>query len=89
MPLTKGLQESMHAFERLDTELALEPILEQLAQLPTLDLEYSDATRDRLPAIVGALTISLAKTFKVIDPDVKNPDSTHWDRAFEILSMLL
>ncbi len=89
LPLTKGLQESMHAFERLDTELALEPILEQLAQLPQLDLAYADETRERLPAIVGALTISVAKSFKVIDPEVKNPDSGHWERAFEIFSMLL
>lgn len=89
LPLTKGLQESMHAFERLDTELELAPILEQLARLPTLDLDYSAETRERLPLIVGALTVSLAKTFRVIDPEVKNPDSSHRDRAFEIFSMLL
>ena len=42
LPLTKGLQESMHAFRELDEELELAPILEQLAKLPQLDLEYDE-----------------------------------------------
>ncbi|RMH36826.1 MAG: DUF1931 family protein [Nitrospirae bacterium] len=89
LPITKGLQESMHAFKALDVELELSPILETLAQLPPLDLAYSEEVKERLPRIVGAITISLAKTFKVIDPDLKNPQSVHWERAIEIFNMLL
>jgi hypothetical protein len=29
LPITKGLQESIHAFEQLDLEIGLEPILER------------------------------------------------------------
>ena len=31
LPVTKGLQESVHAFERLEEEIELRPILESLA----------------------------------------------------------
>lgn len=89
LPITKGLQESMHAFKALDVELELSPILETLAQLPPLDLAYSEEVKERLPRIVGAITISLAKTFKVLDPNLKNPQSLHWERAIEIFNMLL
>jgi len=89
LPITKGLQESIAEFKALDEELELSPILEHLATLPMLDLGYSVETEARLPDIVGALTISLAKTFKILDPDLKNPQAEHWERAFGIFSMLL
>jgi hypothetical protein len=36
LPVTKGLQESVHAFERLEEEIELRPILESLAARPPL-----------------------------------------------------
>jgi hypothetical protein len=89
LPITKGLQESIAEFKALDEELELSPILEHLATLPMLDLGYSAETEARLPDIVGALTLGLARTFKLLDPDRKNPQAEHWERAFGIFSMLL
>jgi hypothetical protein len=89
LPITKGLQESINEFKQIEEELELKPILEQLAKVSKLDLEYSYQTQQKLPEIVGALTISLAKTFKVIDPQIKNPEAQHWERAFSIFNMLL
>ncbi len=51
LPITKGLQESIHAFRKLD----------------------------------GAL----ARTFKILDPKLKNPQSEHWGRAEAIFDLLL
>ncbi|WTG30621.1 DUF1931 family protein [Streptomyces decoyicus] len=34
LPITKGLQESIHRFRRLDEEIELKPIIEQLAAHP-------------------------------------------------------
>ncbi len=47
------------------------------------------ATERLLPEIVGAITMRLARTFKVIDPEVKNPRPEHWEAAFQIFHMLL
>ena len=89
LPITKGLQESIHDFERIDQEVELQPILDQLAALPPLDLSLGEDTEARLPAIVGGLAVALARTLKIIDPDVKNPQSRHWERAFRIFDLLL
>ncbi len=89
LPITKGLQESIHRFRDLEIALELEPILAQLATLPPLDLAYSDEVEAKLPEIVGGLTYALAQSFKIIDPSVKNPVTEHWDRAIAIFDLLL
>jgi len=89
LPITKGLQESIHRFRGLEIALELEPILAQLATLPPLDLAYSDEVEAKLPEIVGGLTYALAQSFRIIDPNVKNPVTEHWDRAIAIFDLLL
>jgi Domain of unknown function (DUF1931) len=89
LPITKGLQESIRAFETLDTEVGLEPILEKAAPRPLLDPSYSEETEARSPAIAGGLSVALARTFKVIDSHLKNPATEHWERAFQMFDQLL
>ena len=89
LPVTKGLQESIHEFRKLDEELELKPILEHLTAQPPLDLAYGVETEARLPEVAGGLSLALARTFKIIDPDLKNPQSHHWERSFRIFSLLL
>ena len=43
LPITKGLQESIHGYRRINDE-ELEPILRELTQLPPLDLAYGEET---------------------------------------------
>jgi Domain of unknown function (DUF1931) len=89
LPITKGLQESIHQFRKLDEEIDLKPILAQLATWPPLDVTISDETESRLPDVVGGLSLALARTFKIIDPEVKNPQTEHWERAFSVFNLLL
>ena len=89
LPITKGLQESIHRFRSIDEELELKPILEQLAALPQLDLLVSDDVNSRLPSIVGGLSLALARTFKIIEPELRHPATQHWATAFGIFDLLL
>jgi Domain of unknown function (DUF1931) len=89
LPVTKGLQETLHVFKKMDEEIELAPILEQLAALPPLDLAISAETEARLPEVTGGLSVALARTFKVIDPALKTPHALHWERSFEIFNLLL
>jgi len=89
LPITKGLQESIHAFRELDEKIELKPILDQITALPPLDLAISVETEARLPTIVGGLSVALARSFKIIDPDLKNPQTVHWERCFQIFDLLL
>jgi hypothetical protein len=89
LPITKGLQESIHAFEALDLDIGLEPILGRAVPEPPLDLAYSDEVEARLPAIAGGLSLAVARTFKIIDPQTKHPATQQWERAFQIFNLLL
>jgi hypothetical protein len=89
LPITKGLQERIHEFEKLDDDIELEPILERLARWPQLELELSDETRSSLPDIAGGLSVGLARAFKIIDTKLVNPSTEHWERAFQLFDLLL
>ena len=89
LPITKGLQESIHVFKKIDEIIELEPILDHLTARPPLDLAYSDETEARLPDIVGGLSVALARAFKIIDPNLKNPATEHWRRSFQIFDLML
>jgi hypothetical protein len=89
LPITKGLQESMHKFRKLDEDIEVQPILDQLALRPQLDVLYSDDLLQRLPEIVGGMSLALAQSFKIVDPKLTNPSSEHWERAFQLFNLLL
>jgi hypothetical protein len=89
LPITKGLQERIDEFERLDDDVELEPVLEKLTASPQLDLSLSDETEAHLPAVAGGMSVALARAFRLLDPDVKNPQTKHWERAFRLFDLLL
>jgi hypothetical protein len=89
LPITKGLQESIHDFRKIDEQIELQPILDQLTAQPPLDLAYGEDTERQLPLVVGGLSLALARTFKIIDGNLKNPASEHWQRCFRIFDLLM
>jgi hypothetical protein len=88
LPITAGLQKTMDQFEKLDTELELRPILEQLAT-HSPEITLSAEAEERMPSVVGGLTVALARSFKIIDPEAHHPSTTHWERATHIFDLLL
>ncbi|MET8999462.1 DUF1931 family protein [Amycolatopsis sp. Hca4] len=89
LPITKGLQERMHEFAKLEEDLEVVPLLEQLLARPPLGLALSEDAEARLPAVAGGLSVALAEAFKVIDPRVKNPGAAEWEQVFRVFDLLL
>jgi hypothetical protein len=89
LPITKGLQECIHAFSKLDGEIELKSILDHITARPPLDMAIRDVTEARLAAIAGGLSVALARAFKLINPAVRNPATEDWERAFQIFDLLL
>jgi len=89
LPITKGLQESIQEFKHIDERIELKPILDRLAARPPLDLAYSGETEAKLPYVAGGLSIALTRTFKIVDPSLKNPQTEHWERSFRIFDLLM
>jgi Domain of unknown function (DUF1931) len=80
---------SIHDFQGLDEDIELQPILDRLAVRPPLDLALGEDTEARLPTIVGGLSVALARTFRIIEPELKNPRTEHWERVFRVFHLLL
>jgi hypothetical protein len=89
LPLTKGFLEHMQAVRRYDEQIDLKPILDQLATYPPLERTLSLDVEAMLPELVGTLAVLAGKTMKIVDPDVKNPDSAIWERALCLMDLLL
>jgi hypothetical protein len=89
LPITKGLRQSIQAFVEIDEEIALQPILDYLTARPPLDLPFSAETDQQLACIAGGLSVALARSFKIIDPSLKNPASEHWERSMRLFDLLL
>lgn len=89
LPITKGLQECIHAFAKLNGEIGLNSILDHITARPPLDLAIRDETEASLAAIAGGLSVALARAFKLIDPDVKHPTTEDWERTLQIFDLLL
>lgn len=89
LPITKGLQENIAAFREMDETIALQPILKYLAKLPPLDFAYAEEAEAQLPDLAGGISVALARIFKAVALDLKNPETRHWERAFNIFDLLL
>jgi hypothetical protein len=89
VPITGALQHCIHEFRALDKDVEVRPVLDQLAKLPSLELDFSDAVSAGLPDVAGGLTIALARSFKIVDPDLKNPGTAEWERAFALFDLLI
>lgn len=89
LPITKGLQESIQEFRKMDEEIELQPILDSLTARPSLDLAHSDDTQVQLPRVAGGLSVALARAFRIIDPDLKNPQGRHWEQTARLFDLLL
>lgn len=57
--------------------------------LSNLDLEYRDDLTAMLPGLAGGISVALARSFKIIDPNLKNPLTEHWKRTFRVFDLLL
>jgi hypothetical protein len=76
LPITKGLRQRVLEFRKInEEEVELKPILDNVTPVPPLELSYSAETEAELPYVGGGLSVALAHSFKIIDPDLKNPHS--------------
>jgi len=56
---------------------------------PPLELAYGEDTEDQLPLVVGGLSVALARAFKIIDGNLKNPATERWQQCFRIFDLLM
>ncbi len=89
LPITPGLQETMHDFRKLDEDIELRPILDDITARPPLSYALGEETEERLPMVFGGISVAIAKTLKILDPQDRRIQPSEWDRAFRIFDILI
>jgi hypothetical protein len=85
-PITKGLQERIREFDELFADL--EDVLDAMAPRPP-DITLSEEAEAWVPRVAGGISLGLARTFKIIEPGLANPQTRHWESAFRLFDLLL
>jgi Domain of unknown function (DUF1931) len=88
LPVTKGIQERMREFDKLDEAGEIRELLRQSVRRPPADVTFAEETEQLLPELFGGLSVALARSFRVIDPKLTNPATEHWERAFDIFRLV-
>jgi Domain of unknown function (DUF1931) len=89
LPLTKGVLEHLKDFRRYKESIDLQPILDHLAAYPPLERPLSLEVEAMLPELAGTLAMLAGQAMKIIDPEVKNPDSDLWERVLRLMELML
>jgi hypothetical protein len=88
LPITKGVQERMREFDKLEEADEIRELLRQVVRQPPGDIAFADDTEQLLPELFGGLSVALARTLRVVDPTVSNPSSELWDRVFTLFRLV-
>ena len=88
LPITRGVQERMREFDKLEEAEEIRELLRQVVRQPPSDVTFADDTERLLPELFGGLSIALARSFRVVDPKVSNPSTEHWDRVFTLFRLV-
>ena len=89
LPITKGLQERMREFARMDEAAELRTWLQGSLRRPPGDVTIGEETEDALVEVFGGMSVALARSFRLLDAEGKHPTSEHWDRAFALFRLLV
>ncbi|ODR00051.1 hypothetical protein BST27_23715 [Mycobacterium intermedium] len=88
LPVTKGIQERMREFDKLEEAEEIRVLLRQVVRQPPADVTFAEDTEQLLRELFGGLSIALARSFRVVDPTVSNPSTEHWNKVFTLFRLV-
>ena len=89
LPITKGLQESIIAFKKLEEEIDVQDILNYLTTVPPLKYPISADLESKLPEITGAILLVLARIMKEVDEEKRRVNHEVIEKAKRIVGLTL
>lgn len=84
LPITKGIQERMREFDKLEEADDIRALLVQVVRRPPADVTFSEETEAMLPELFGGLGVAFARALRLADPDVVHPTTDLWDRVSDL-----
>lgn len=87
--LTEGIQERMREFARLEDADEVRGLLARQVRQPPGGVRFSRDAERLLPELFGGLSVALARSVRIVDPELTNPQPEHWERAFLLFQLLI
>jgi hypothetical protein len=87
LPITRGLQEQMRQFGRLDEAEDIREWLRGTLRRPPDDVTFGEETEGVLTEVFGGISVALARSFRIVDPEVRNPSTRDWDRVLDLFRL--
>ena len=72
LPITKGMQETIIAFKKLEEAIDLQDVLNYLTTVPPLKYPLAAELEAKLPEITGAILVVMARIMKEIDKEKRH-----------------
>jgi len=88
LPITKGLQERMREFDGMAEAAELRTWLRGALRRPPDDVTFADDTEDVLTEVFGGISVALARSFRIVDSERRNPSTEQWDRVLALFDLL-
>ncbi|WP_456458142.1 DUF1931 family protein [Nitratifractor sp.] len=89
LPITKGLQETIIAFKKLEEAIDIQDVLNYLTTIPPLKYPLDAELEAKLPEITGALLVVLARIIKEIDTEKRRVNHEIIEKAERISDLTL
>ena len=89
LPITKGFQEAIIEFRKLEEELPIEDIIEQLTHYPVLKYALSPEVEAKLPEITGTMLVIMAKVMRHLDDEPRAVNEKLIEKSKQILDLTL
>lgn len=88
LPITKGVQERMREFDKLEEAEEIRELLRQMVRQPPGGVTFAEDTERLLPELFGGLGVALARSFRVVDATVSHPSTEQWNRVFTLFRLV-
>ncbi len=89
LPITKGLQETIIAFKKLEEEIDVQDVLNYLTTIPPLKYPLHAELEAKLPEITGAILVVMARIMKEIDKEKRRVNHELIERSARIMDLTL
>jgi len=89
LPITKGLQETIIAFKKLEEEIDVQDVLNYLTTVPPLKYPLAAELEAKLPEITGAILVVMARIMKEIDEEKRRVNHELIEKTARIMDLTL
>ncbi len=89
LPITKGMQESIIEFKKLEEAIDLQDVLNYLTTIPPLKYPLAAELEAKLPEITGAILLVLARIMKEIDHEKRRVNHELIEKSGRIVDLTL